>query len=326
MYNADGAMPGAESLTVQVHLPGGDPHGVRVVNRAGWDGYLLVVPRSCIDAVTGFGEYMTQIGTVVLSGPCPAGRVHVRIAHADPAAAQLAVFRAGRHWTHMYVLGRGRGYSRAVSSQVAVRLIETARSGGAVDVIDAPPQPAKPVLDSVRDDADSYTAEILVFLTLSGLDITAATERADTGIRQEHVDTSPAADPEPASIAHRSAAPAAPAITHGPTPQPSRGNLTQSPVAGKTHYDEDMYLLLRLRYLTAGQQLRFTQRRKGLVHTATVESDGSLRFQGRRYSSPSSAAGAASGTSTNGWIAWHTTDGRVLDDLRRTARAGNGRP
>ena len=327
MTHAEGSAPRAKARTVQVHLPGGDPRGVRVVSRAGWDGYLLVVPRSCIDAVSELAEEMERVGTVVLCGAAETGGVRVRVAHANPVAAQLALFRADRCWTHMYVLGRERDFSRVVARQVALRLIDAARSKRVAEVVDTYPQPPKAVVDAVRRDADSYTAEMVVFLALSGLDIfdaagTTATD-TDTEMEQAPEKTPPAATDAVPPAAPRPSRSAAPGRTRSVDPQPIRGG--SEPVVEKASYDEDMQLLLRLRHLTAGQQLRFPQPRKGLVHKATVEPDGALRFLGKRYSSPSGAAGAASGTSTNGWTAWHTTDGRALDDLRRTARKRPGR-
>jgi len=40
----------AQGCTVQVHLWDGIPHGIRVLNRVGWDGYLVEVPRDEVDA------------------------------------------------------------------------------------------------------------------------------------------------------------------------------------------------------------------------------------------------------------------------------------
>lgn len=47
----------------------------------------------------------------------------------------------------------------------------------------------------------------------------------------------------------------------------------------------------------------FRAKYKGYVHTARVE-DGALAYNGERYDSPSSAAGAITGNSVNGWIFW----------------------
>ncbi|MFF0498216.1 hypothetical protein ACFYU5_17540 [Nocardia aobensis] len=91
-----------------------------------------------------------------------------------------------------------------------------------------------------------------------------------------------------------------------------------------SEYDEDMLLLLDLGLLRAGQKLIFEQPRKGQRHIAFVESDGRIRFQNTRYVSPSIAAVAAAGRSSNSWISWRTTEGQFLDDLRKKARKRKG--
>ena len=64
---------------------------------------------------------------------------------------------------------------------------------------------------------------------------------------------------------------------------------------------------------------------KGTEYQATVESDGTLRFDGKAYGSPSAAAVAIVSKhglrSWNGWTFWKSTsadgEARYLDDLRR---------
>lgn len=66
----------------------------------------------------------------------------------------------------------------------------------------------------------------------------------------------------------------------------------------------------------------FTLRYHGIEHTATVGADGSIEFEGAKYTSPSAAARAASaGASMNGWTAWKIFDGPPIDDLRWLYRA-----
>lgn len=69
--------------------------------------------------------------------------------------------------------------------------------------------------------------------------------------------------------------------------------------------------LIRKGLLHPGQELSF---RRSSDTKGQVTSAGTISFQGRGYSSPSTAArAAAGGTSTNGWTAWYvsTPDGMV---------------
>ncbi len=71
--------------------------------------------------------------------------------------------------------------------------------------------------------------------------------------------------------------------------------------------------LVKAGLLRSGERLVF---RKGDQH-AEVTGSGTIRYQGKDYTSPSTAAkAAAGGTSTNGWIAWSVSQGDTLADLR----------
>ncbi|MFD5424171.1 DUF4357 domain-containing protein [Streptomyces sp. NPDC127084] len=71
--------------------------------------------------------------------------------------------------------------------------------------------------------------------------------------------------------------------------------------------------------LEAGDTLSFQQRRAGREAAATVTADGRLIVEGQAapFTSPSKAAAAVTGTSSNGWVLWRTADGRTLDALRQ---------
>ncbi|MGW1046759.1 DUF4357 domain-containing protein [Streptomyces sp. NPDC002547] len=71
--------------------------------------------------------------------------------------------------------------------------------------------------------------------------------------------------------------------------------------------------------LEAGDTLSFRQRRAGREAVATVTADGRLIVEGQAvpFTSPSKAASAVTGTSSNGWVLWRTADGRTLDALRQ---------
>ncbi|WP_082893264.1 MULTISPECIES: DUF4357 domain-containing protein [Rhodococcus] len=311
----------SRGCTIQVHLWNGDPHGIRVVSRAGWDGYLLVIPSSEADIARELDEELNRISTVVMLGPAENGRLRVRLTHASPAVAQLGAFASDQLWTHMFVLGRESDFPQVFARQVALRLIQAARRHGQVEVVETYPTPPKPVRAAVRDEVDAFTREAMVFLALCGVTIFDTTIEREPSASQGPSCTTTNA-PIIGSGRHGRSGSAS-ADTRPPPARPSQARSNQ--MTEKAYYDEDMHLLLELGLLKGGQLLQLPQPRKGVTHQATVEPDGALRFQNRRYPSPSGAAVAATGSSSNGWIAWHTTDGRPLDFLRKTARKSKGK-
>jgi site-specific DNA-methyltransferase (adenine-specific) len=77
--------------------------------------------------------------------------------------------------------------------------------------------------------------------------------------------------------------------------------------------------LLLAGLLSAGDRLRFEQRRAGRAAYATVRGDGKLQVDGKSslFTSPSRAASAITGSQINGWTLWRReSDGRTLDQLR----------
>ncbi|MEV7851051.1 CBS domain-containing protein [Streptomyces sp. NPDC088183] len=72
--------------------------------------------------------------------------------------------------------------------------------------------------------------------------------------------------------------------------------------------------------LAAGARLTFRRKRSGEAHLARVTTDGRIELSdGRRFTSPSAAAAAASGRGPfDGWTAWALDDDTLLDVLRQT--------
>ncbi len=58
-----------------------------------------------------------------------------------------------------------------------------------------------------------------------------------------------------------------------------------------------------------------------LADGVVIEEDGKLRFtKDHVFDSPSGAAAAVLGRSSNGWVAWKLADGRTLSEVKRVAR------
>ncbi|MEV0105308.1 DUF4357 domain-containing protein [Nocardia sp. NPDC050799] len=309
----------SRGCTVQVQLPHGDPHGIKILSRAGWDGHVLAIPRADVEAAQKLEEF-GKGGTVVLIGSTADHRVRVRVGHADSAVDHLPMFRADQRWTQLFVLGREGDFPKVLARRIALSLAEAARRTGLAEVVDAYSTAPKEVPATVRAEAETFTREALIFLALCGVTV-FGTPAAAVPASAPAAPASPVAPAGEAGIGTRNGS-ASPTKHTSIERVPPAGSFRS---AGKAHYDEDMLLLLDLGMLRPGQQLIFDQPRKGLRHIAFVEPDGGLRFQNTRYVSPSGAAVAAAGRSSNGWICWRTTDGRLLDDLRKSARKRKGK-
>lgn len=93
--------------------------------------------------------------------------------------------------------------------------------------------------------------------------------------------------------------------------------LDQDTLASKPGSNPPLASLVACGRLSAGQRLTWHRRNHKKTHIAVVTKDGRLRLEdGTTHKSPSGACGAIAGISINGWSAWHTEDGRPLQDLR----------
>ncbi|MFC0224756.1 restriction system modified-DNA reader domain-containing protein [Nocardioides zeicaulis] len=92
-----------------------------------------------------------------------------------------------------------------------------------------------------------------------------------------------------------------------------QGALPKRGTGSKRTIDPKMRDLLGAGVVVPGTELR--GRHKGALHTATLQSDGTIYLDGRYFDSPTGAATYITGTSVNGWIWWRIGDD-LLADLR----------
>ncbi len=89
--------------------------------------------------------------------------------------------------------------------------------------------------------------------------------------------------------------------------------------------DTQIATLLSAGIVQAGDEW-FIERKDGYRAVARVTLSGTLEMGGEQYTSPSTAAGAVLGTSTNGWKRWKFSDGgrtAYIDELRGRLSVGD---
>lgn len=75
--------------------------------------------------------------------------------------------------------------------------------------------------------------------------------------------------------------------------------------------------LLRAGLVKVGDELRYTEKRRGIVHAGSVTTDGRIATAGGQPTSPSTALGRLVGYEINGWKCWvHAPSGKTLSALR----------
>ncbi len=83
----------------------------------------------------------------------------------------------------------------------------------------------------------------------------------------------------------------------------------------------ELLILIERGVVAAGDEIRHTQVRKGVTHTAYIDNEGYVVTSIDRYVSPSPALGALVGSSINGNVNWvHTKTGKTLAELWEIAK------
>ncbi|MDJ0427299.1 hypothetical protein J2W54_004728 [Rhodococcus fascians] len=103
----------------------------------------------------------------------------------------------------------------------------------------------------------------------------------------------------------------------------SNQNAARSTPVERTrkHHEEDLKLLIELSIVEAGEEIVYHEKRKDILHRATIESDGAILIGHKRYGALSTALGECVQYSINGWKNWRLArNGALLSDLRDEAK------
>src|SRR3954451_16766597 len=90
-------------FNIRVHFPEGEPRGLRIVEKSGWNGYGLISPRQRFSAVRHRTEF-AQAGVYLLIGAQNENELpEVYIGEADPLVDRLVQHARSEHpWERLY--------------------------------------------------------------------------------------------------------------------------------------------------------------------------------------------------------------------------------
>jgi hypothetical protein len=157
-------------FSIRLFLPGGDPDGLKIVEKSNWIGCGLVFPRALFGVARTRPE-LQRTGIYVLVGPDPQSeRERVYIGQGDPIRPRLDLhFRNRDFWTRAIAfVSRGENLNRAHVQLLESRLIERAKAAKRC-VLENATAPAAPSL-SEADTAEvhSFLADMLLCLPVLG--------------------------------------------------------------------------------------------------------------------------------------------------------------
>lgn len=278
-------------FSVRVFLPGGDPDGLKVIEKSNWTGTGLVVPRPLFAETKGRAE-LDRAGVYLLVGPGDGGDLpKVYIGEGDPTRPRLEDHvRKKEFWTHAVVFTSKDGnLNKAHVQRLESRLVQLATEAKRCDLDNnnAPNPPSLSEADTAE--VDGFLDDLLLCLPTLGFAYFEAVvhERprskefllSGRGVTGRGYESSNGFVVRAGSVGTAAITPSA------------------DPFVGKMRGQ----LLAKGVLVQEGEQLRFTQ--------------------DYEFRAPSAASVVLLGRNDNGRTSWKTADGRTLKEIQEAALA-----
>jgi hypothetical protein len=277
-------MSDTKPFSITIFLPGGDPDGLRTIEKSGWSGRGIVFPRSLFGVAKSRQE-LARTGVYVLVGPPEEmGLPRVYIGEGDPIRPRLELHaNAKDFWaTCVAFVSNGTSLNKADVQHLEARLVEVAGAARRC-TLDNKTTPQRPTL-SEADTAsvETFLAEMLLCMPLLGLGVFSQPDAGgsdDFVLKGLKIEARGRESPQGFIVCAGSHAVA----TDVPSLQP--------------HIRE----------------LRVALVKNGVLKRSEA---GFVFAQDYVFSSPSTAAGVVLGHSSNGRTNWKTADGRTLREVQ----------
>jgi hypothetical protein len=159
--------------SIRIFLPGGDPAGLRTIEKSNWTGAGLVIPRSSFADARSRRE-LKRAGIYILVGPPEeSGLQRIYIGEGDPVGPRLDQHASKKDFwiSAIAFTSKDENLNKAHVQYLESRLVELATKAKRC-VLDNGNVPALPSLaEAEAADAEGFLAEIQLCLPLLGLSV-----------------------------------------------------------------------------------------------------------------------------------------------------------
>jgi hypothetical protein len=286
-------MTSSRPYSIRVFLPGGDPDGLRTIEKSNWSGSGIVVPRSLFGEAKQRKE-LARAGVYILVGPPEeSGLLRIYVGEGDPVRPRLEQHAAKKDfWTACIAFtSKDENLNKAHVQYLEARLIALAAAAKRC-TLDNGNVPQPPSLsESEAADSEGFLAEMLLCFPLLGLNVFSTT-------------TIPAVEqPGTEFVLSAKGVEARGLETAQGFVVRAGSGAVMAEVASIHAYLSDM--------------------RRSLVDNGVLraERDRYVFTQDYLFASPSTAAGVVVGRSANGRIEWQTKEGRTLKAVQEAEAA-----
>ncbi|MCA2978089.1 MAG: GIY-YIG nuclease family protein [Myxococcaceae bacterium] len=279
----------ARARTIQIFLPSGDPRGIRMAHLTTSIVQVIEVPRSLLAEFQATSE-ASQVGLYFLVGDNDGGTALTYIGQSGEVGVRLTKHHKEKDFWNRVLVVVSQTKSLTLTHVVALEWLsikEAVKAGRySVENANAGSKPHTPA--PLEADCQEIFETLRTLLATMGQPIF-----------------------EPLASAALS----------------NDGSFTfsSSEFTATGEYTEEGFVVLK--GSTARGSLAqglvgtaFEKRRQALIDDGSLKlTNGVYEFQRDvLFNSPSGAAGVVAGSSTNGWVVWKASDGKTLDELKRS--------
>jgi Domain of unknown function (DUF4357) len=276
------------AFCVNLLMPGGDPDGVKIIEKSNWNGAGLVIPRALFNETRGRAEFQ-RAGVYLLVGPVDDSQLpRMYIGEGDPIGPRLDAHAKNKDfWTHVVAFtSSDQKLNKADVQFLESKLIELASAAKRCTLDNGNVPQAPSLSESAAASAEGFLADILLCLPVLGYHFF---ERV----------------PSRAPAALEFLVSAKGLVARGY--EAANGFIVRAgSQASKTEVNSIH------NYMT-------TLRRSLIDHGVFVDKNTCYEVtQDYAFDSPSTAAGVVLGRTANGRIEWKTIDGRTLKEIQES--------
>lgn len=167
--------------SIKIFLPGGDPDGLRIIEKSNWSGSGLVIPRSLFGEAKQRKE-LARTGTYVLVGPREdSGLPRVYVGEGDPIRPRLEQHASKKDfWTSCIAFtSKDENLNKAHVQYLEARLVELANAAKRCE-LDNGNTPQLPSLSEAdAADAEGFLAEMMLCFPVLGVDVFTVASAAE---------------------------------------------------------------------------------------------------------------------------------------------------
>ncbi len=272
-------------FTLRLFFPDGDPYSIKVAKLGNWSGVGVMFPRALLGEARKRPE-LGRPGVYLLLGEDEDGFPELYIGEADDVGKRIAQHDQGKDfWTHavVFTASEDEGLDKAQTRYLEARLIELAKSRGQAKIKNQNQGSLPPLSEMDRADAEQFLENLLLCLPPLGVSFLGPkSPKKQAGVQKFYLSSKG---------------------VHAEAELTAEGFVVKKgsqAVLKETRSLPQSYKRLRQRLVEAG-----------ILKTA---GDHYVFTRDFVFSSPSAAAAAIRGGSTQGTTYWKTKDGTTFKE------------